>query len=164
MSSRRKPKQQDDEPARPAEAGPEPQVRAAGGLVWREAVVADEHGRSRPGVEIVLVHRPSYDDWSFPKGKLAKGETFEQAAVREVAEETGLVCDLGPELPSTTYVDGKGRLKLVRYWSMRVVAVEPWQANDEVDHRRWATLDDARDSLTYAHDRLLLERLRGQLR
>jgi 8-oxo-dGTP diphosphatase len=84
--------------------------------------------------------------------------------VREVAEETGLVCDLGPELPSTTYLDAKGRLKLVRYWSMRVVAVEPWQANDEIDDRRWATLDDALGRLTYPHDRLLLERLRGQLR
>jgi 8-oxo-dGTP diphosphatase len=164
MSSRRKRRQQPDEPARSGESAPEPQVRAAGGLVWREAVVADEDGHSRPGVEIVLVHRPRYDDWSFPKGKLDKGETFEQAAVREVAEETGLVCDLGPELPSTTYLDAKGRLKLVRYWSMRVVAVEPWQANDEIDDRRWATLDDALGRLTYPHDRLLLERLRGQLR
>jgi 8-oxo-dGTP diphosphatase len=166
MTSRRKQNETQQRPAEREEAGvvdDEPQVRAAGGVVWRETVVADEHGHSRPGVEIVLVHRPRYDDWSFPKGKLDKGETFEQAAVREVAEETGLVCDLGPELPSTTYLDSRGRSKLVRYWSMRVVAVEPWQANDEIDDRRWATLDDARGALTYAHDRLLLERLRGQL-
>jgi 8-oxo-dGTP pyrophosphatase MutT (NUDIX family) len=142
---------------------PEPEVRAAGGLVWREAVVADGDGTTRPGVEIVLVHRPRYDDWSFPKGKLDKGESFEEAAVREVAEETGLVCRLGPELPSTEYVDGKGRLKLVRYWSMRIVGIEPWAPNDEIDHRRWATLDEAEKLLTYDHDLVLLARLRHEL-
>jgi 8-oxo-dGTP pyrophosphatase MutT (NUDIX family) len=141
----------------------EPEVRAAGGLVWRETTLADVDGASRPGVEVVLVHRPRYDDWSFPKGKLDKGESFEEAAVREVAEETGLVCELGHELPSTEYLDGKGRLKLVRYWAMRVVAVEPWQPNDEIDGRRWTTLDDASALLTYAHDRELAERLRTEL-
>jgi 8-oxo-dGTP diphosphatase len=81
-----------------------------------------------------------------------------------VAEETGLVCTLGRELPATRYVDGKGRLKLVRYWAMRVVAVEPWVANDEVDLRRWVTLDEAEAMLTYAHDRALLDLLRDELR
>src|SRR5690606_9539832 len=81
-----------------------PEVRAAGGLVWRETVLADEHGDTTAAVEFILVHRPRYDDWSFPKGKLDKGETFEAAAVREVAEETGLVCTLGHELPSTEYI------------------------------------------------------------
>ena len=104
---------------------PEPEIRAAGGLVWRATFVADGEGEPRSGVEIVVVHRPRYDDWSFPKGKLDKGETYEEAAVREVAEETGLVCELGDELPSTWYLDGKGRLKLVRYWAMRVVGIEP---------------------------------------
>lgn len=141
----------------------DPRVRAAGGVVWREAVVADDDGETRPGVEIVVVHRPRYDDWSFPKGKLDKGETFEQAAVREVTEETGLVCELGRELPSTEYVDGKGRPKIVRYWAMRVVGVEPWAPGDEVDQRRWVTLDAAAAMLTYAHDRDLLDRLRGGL-
>jgi 8-oxo-dGTP diphosphatase len=125
--------------------------------------MADEHGETRPGVEIVLVHRPRYDDWSFPKGKLHRGESFEQAALREVAEETGLLCELGPELPSTEYVDGKGRLKLVRYWAMRVVGTVAWVPNDEIDVRRWVTLDDAVAMLTYAHDRLLLDRLRHEL-
>jgi 8-oxo-dGTP pyrophosphatase MutT (NUDIX family) len=142
----------------------EPEVRAAGGLVWREVVLADERGETRDGVEIVLVHRPRYDDWSFPKGKLDKHETYEDAAVREVAEETGLVCELGRELPSTEYLDSKGRRKLVRYWAMRVVDVEPWTANDEVDLRRWVTVDEAAGMLSYAHDRALLDLLRDELR
>jgi 8-oxo-dGTP pyrophosphatase MutT (NUDIX family) len=142
---------------------PQPEVRAAGGLVWRATVIADEGGDTRAGVEIILVHRPRYDDWSFPKGKLDKGESFERAAVREVAEETGLVCSLGRELPSTEYTDGKGRSKLVRYWAMRIVEVQPWSANAEVDGRRWATFDEARSMLTYPHDRLLLDRLRDEL-
>jgi 8-oxo-dGTP diphosphatase len=156
-SSPRKRKQ-----ARPAER-PEPEVLAAGGLVWRQTVLADAGGGTRPGVEIILVHRPRYDDWSFPKGKLDKGETFEQAAVREVAEETGLVCELGHELPATEYLDAKRRLKLVRYWSMRVVDVAPWAPNDEIDARRWVTFDEADAMLSYAHDRLLLDELRSEL-
>ncbi len=149
-------------PAR-APRRPEPEVLAAGGLVWRQTVLADADGGTRPGVEIILVHRPRYDDWSFPKGKLDRGETFEQAAVREVAEETGLVCELGHELPATEYLDAKGRLKLVRYWSMRVVGVVPWAPNDEIDARRWVTFDEAEAMLTYAHDRLLLDELRHEL-
>jgi len=137
-------------------------VRAAGGLVSRDIVVADEQGETRPGVEIILVHRPRYDDWSFPKGKLDKGESYEDAAVREVAEETGLVCALGHELPSTEYVDAKGRRKLVRYWAMRVTGVVPWAPNDEIDRRLWTTLDDAAAMLTYDHDRVLLDRLRDE--
>jgi len=154
MSSKsRKPKQREVKP----------EVRAAGGVVWRAAVLADEHGDTRPAVEFVLVHRPRYDDWSFPKGKLDKGESFEEAALREVIEETGLVCELGDELPSTEYVDGKGRLKLVRYWSMRIVGIEPWAPNDEIDLRRWVTFDEAAHMLTYVHDRALLNLLRDEL-
>lgn len=141
-----------------------PQVRAAGGLVWRTTVIADEHGHTRPGIEIVVVHRPRYDDWSFPKGKLDRGESFEDAALREVAEETGLRCELGRELPSTTYVASKGRLKLVRYWAMRVVGTEPWAPDDEIDDRRWVTLDEAARLLSYAHDRELIEQLRSEVR
>jgi 8-oxo-dGTP pyrophosphatase MutT (NUDIX family) len=140
-----------------------PQVFAAGGLVSRAAVLADEQGDTRPGIEIVVVHRPRYDDWSFPKGKLDKGESFEDAAVREVAEETGLECELGAELPSTEYRDGKGRSKLVRYWAMRVIGTRPWSPNQEVDDRRWVTLDEADAMLTYEHDKAMLERLRSRL-
>jgi 8-oxo-dGTP pyrophosphatase MutT (NUDIX family) len=101
------------EGARPAKANQtRPSVRAAGGAVWR---------RVPTGVEVVLVHRPAYDDWAFAKGKLEPGETDEEAGVREVREETGLPCRLGAELPSTTYIDGQGRPKMVRYWAMTVV-------------------------------------------
>jgi 8-oxo-dGTP diphosphatase len=136
-----------------------PEVRAAGGVVWRSATVADEAGETRPSIEIVLVHRPRYDDWSFPKGKLDRGESWEAAALREVAEETGLVCELGDELPSTQYLDGKDRTKLVRYWMMRVVDVRPWAPNAEVDQRRWVPIDEAGRLLTYPHDRELLDQL-----
>jgi 8-oxo-dGTP pyrophosphatase MutT (NUDIX family) len=131
-------------------------VRAAGGVIWRKVTVADESGVTRPSGEIVLVHRPRYDDWSFPKGKLNRGEAWKRAAVREVREETGLVCEPGDELPSTVYTDGKGRAKLVRYWLMRVIGVEPWVPNDEVDKRRWVPIDEAGRLLTYAHDREML--------
>jgi 8-oxo-dGTP pyrophosphatase MutT (NUDIX family) len=144
-------------PRRPKQ--PKPEVRAAGGVIWREVTVADEAGATRPSGEIVLIHRPRYDDWSFPKGKLNRGEAYRRAALREVREETGLVCEVGEELPSTVYTDGKGRTKLVRYWIMRVVGVEPWAPNDEVDQRRWVPIDEAGRLLTYDHDRDILAEL-----
>jgi 8-oxo-dGTP diphosphatase len=116
----------------------EPEVRAAGGVVVRDGRIA-------------VVHRPRYDDWSLPKGKLDPGESFEQAALREVQEETGLVCELGEELSSTTYHDRKGRFKLVRYWLMDPVAGE-FEPNDEVDELRWLTPAEAAALLTYARD------------
>ena len=85
------------------------EVKASGGVVWR---------RGEDGVEIVVAHRPRYDDWSLPKGKLDEGETWEQAALREVEEEVGLRCRLGPELEPIAYEDRKGRAKVVRYWLM----------------------------------------------
>ena len=87
-------------------------VQAAGGVVVREGA---------EGLEVLLVHRPAYDDWSFPKGKVERGESHEECAVREVEEETGLQCALGRELGRRTYKDGKGRPKMVRYWAMEVV-------------------------------------------
>ena len=121
------------------------EVRAAGGVVWR-AIEDDE-----TVVEIVVVHRPNYDDWTFPKGKLDRGESFEDAALREVVEETGLECDLGEELPSVEYVDGRGRTKIVRYWAMTVRsgAFEP---NDEVDVLDWLPPAEVAARLTYDHD------------
>ncbi len=117
---------------------PAPEVRAAGGLIVRDGLV-------------VVVHRPRYDDWSLPKGKLDPGETFEQAAVREVREETGLECELGEELSSTSYHDRKGRSKLVRYWLMDPVGGE-FAPNDEVDELRWLTPAEAAELLTYPRD------------
>jgi 8-oxo-dGTP diphosphatase len=128
----------------------EPEVRAAGGVVWR---VVDGD------VEVALVHRPKYGDWTFPKGKLEEGEADEHAAHREVAEETGYDCVLGRELPSVTYRDNKGRAKLVRYWEM-TVADGDFAANSEVDRLAWAPLDDAAERLTYDHDRDVLAAFR----
>ena len=122
-------------------------VRAAGGLVVRE---------SRNGGEILIVHRPAYGDWSFPKGKLEPGEHEEEAAVREVEEETGLRCRLGPELATTRYRDGRGRRKTVRYWLMTPVGGRLAAAN-EIDDARFVTLAEAGGLLTYERDRELLE-------
>jgi 8-oxo-dGTP pyrophosphatase MutT (NUDIX family) len=102
---------------------------------------------------VVLVHRPSYDDWSFPKGKRDKGETDEDCARREVEEETGLRCRLGPELPTVEYLNGGGRPKVVRYWAMTVESATPRSPDDEVDATRWLPLDEAQVLLTYEHDR-----------
>ena len=118
-------------------------VEAAGG------VLRDDDGR------ILLVHRPRYDDWTLPKGKLDPGETFEQAALREVHEETGLWCTLGPELATTEYRDNKGRPKVVRYWLMSVDGGE-FESNDEVDEVCWLPLAEAVEALTYDRDRAAL--------
>jgi 8-oxo-dGTP diphosphatase len=124
-------------------------VRAAGGLVVREG--AD-------GGEILIVHRPAYGDWSFPKGKLEPGERAEEAAVREVEEETGLRCRLDRELATTRYQDARGRPKTVRYWLMTPVAGMLAAAN-EIDDVRFVPVAEAHDLLTYGRDRELLERL-----
>jgi 8-oxo-dGTP diphosphatase len=121
-------------------------VQAAGGLVIR---------RRGDVLEIVVVHRPVHQDWSFPKGKLEEGETFETAALREVHEETGLVCRLLRFLGHTDYIDRKGRPKAVAYW---VMAAEGgvFAENDEVDEVRWAPLAEAQHLLSYERDRELL--------
>ncbi|MGI8776590.1 MAG: NUDIX hydrolase [Acidimicrobiales bacterium] len=124
-------------------------VRAAGGVVWR---------RGSSGLEILLVHRPKYDDWSLPKGKLDDGETSEAAALREVEEETGLRCRLGDELPPVTYADRHGRAKVVRYWAMEPVG-GAFAPNDEVDEVRWIAPAGAGALLSYARDRRVTESL-----
>jgi 8-oxo-dGTP pyrophosphatase MutT (NUDIX family) len=118
-------------------------VRAAGGVVWRIAPVQV--------VEVLLVHRPAYDDWTFPKGKRDEGETDEQTAVREVEEETGLRCVPGRELASVAYLDGKGRAKVARYWEM-TVADGTAGARNEVDDVQWLRVRAAAERLTYEHD------------
>ena len=120
-------------------------VRAAGGLVVRD-------GR------VVLVHRPKYDDWSFPKGKCHEGESDEACALREVEEETGLRCELLEELGQTSYVDSRGRSKIVRYWRMRAVDGE-FVPDGEGDEIRWQTREDAAGLLSWPRDLPLLERL-----
>ena len=115
---------------------------AAGGVVVRDGRVA-------------VVHRPRYDDWSLPKGKLDEAETFEQAALREVEEETGLRCELVRELPSVEY-EVRGRPKLVRYWLMTVDSDPGFSPNDEVDELRWPSAADAAELLTYERDKEVL--------
>ena len=109
----------------------------------------------RRGDRIAVVHRPKYDDWSLPKGKLDPGEGFEEAALREVEEETGLRCELGSELGEASYRDRRGRAKLVRYWLMTPVGGE-FEPNDEVDELRWLPVEEARALLTYEFDRELV--------
>ena len=122
-------------------------IEAAGGVVWRP---------SARGPKVLLVHRPHYDDWTFPKGKLQPGESAIAAALREVREETGFVCDAGPRLPDVHYLHRrKGRPKRVRYWAMTVVEGE-FTANDEVDDCAWVRLGPAADRLSYEYDQPLL--------
>jgi 8-oxo-dGTP pyrophosphatase MutT (NUDIX family) len=121
-------------------------VRAAGGLVVRDG---DD------GIEVLVVHRPKYGDWTLPKGKCEAGETDEDCARREVLEETGLECRLGEELSSTTYLDSRGRHKRVRYWLMRPVGGE-LAFTHEVDTARWLTPAQAAALLTYDRDREVL--------
>ena len=121
-------------------------VEAAGGVVLREG-------------QVLLVHRPRYDDWTLPKGKLDPGEGFEEAALREVEEETGLRCTLVRELPSTEYRDHKDRPKVVRYWLMEVESDPGFEPNDEVDELRWLAAGDAPAQVTYERDRDVLAAL-----
>ena len=121
-------------------------VRAAGGVVVRE------DGGAR---EVVVVHRPAYDDLTLPKGKARKGESDEDCAVREVQEETGLRCKRGRELASTSYLDSAGREKRVRYWLMRP-AVGTLRPSNEVDEARWVSFEEADRLLTNEHDRVVL--------
>ena len=110
------------------------------------------------GVEVLVIHRPRYDDWTFPKGKREPGETDQECAVREVREETGLDCTLGRELPSTEYVDGHGRPKVVRYWRVEVVGGAP-APSDEADEVRWLPPSGAEALLTHRRDLAVLRAL-----
>jgi 8-oxo-dGTP diphosphatase len=118
-------------------------VRAAGGIVERD-------GR------VLVVHRPKYDDWSFPKGKLEGDETWEEAALREVAEETGLRCVLRDEA-GRTYYDVSAGPKEVRYY--RMTCDGEARAEHEVDEVRWVTRPEARELLSHDRDRALLDRI-----
>jgi 8-oxo-dGTP pyrophosphatase MutT (NUDIX family) len=128
----------------------EKQIRAAGGVVLRRGAGGER--------EIAIVHRPRYDDWALPKGKLDKGETDEQAALREVEEETGLRVSLGSVAGRIRYRDRHDRPKIVTYFFMTSEggAFEP---NDEVDELRWMPLDGVAGLLTYDRDRELVQSL-----
>ena len=122
-------------------------VKAAGGVIIRQM------NGSEP--ELLLIHRPRRNDWTFPKGKVESGETDEACALREVEEETGLRCEFESELATTAHINSKGRLKEVRYWLMRPVGGEAAPHN-EVDAVRWVSLARAAQLLTYQRDRDLL--------
>ena len=135
-------------------------VLAAGALVWRE----------REGqLEVLAVHRPRYNDWSWPKGKLDPGETLPACAVREVAEETRVTIDLGIPLPTLRYPIAGGKMKVVRYWAAQETAPdspaasarEPVKAatKHEIDEIAWLTVDEARERITFHDDLRPLERL-----
>ncbi|WP_310526916.1 NUDIX hydrolase [Nocardioides sp.] len=130
---------------------PAPDVRAAGAVVTRK------------GGDVLLVHRPRYDDWSFPKGKLDPDEHVTTAAVREVAEETGLDIRLGPALGTQRYDVGRGRMKSVNYWVARVQGdddVSCYRVNEEIDAVAWVPWAEAVERLTYDHDRDTLAQAR----
>ncbi|MCQ4211314.1 NUDIX hydrolase [Streptomyces longispororuber] len=124
-----------------------PVVRAAGCVLWRAA--------ARGGVELALVYRPKWADWSWPKGKLKRGESSREAALREVREETGMECRLGEELPSLQYVDAQGRPKTVRYWAARATG-GAFVPGDEVTEVVWLSPREAGERLTHERDRGLL--------
>jgi 8-oxo-dGTP diphosphatase len=124
------------------------EVKAAGGVVWR---------RAGDTIAIAVAHRPRYDDWSLPKGKLDAGESWEDAALREVAEEIGVRARLGEELDPVAYEDRKGRAKVVRYWLMEPEDESAFTPNDEVDELRWLAPPEAVEVLTYPHDAELVE-------
>jgi len=124
-------------------------IHAAGGIIVRD--LAGEAPR------VAVVWRDLRGDWTFPKGKLDPGETYEQAACREVEEETGLTCRTSRFIGTTEYLHRKGRPKVVAYFLMSVVAGE-FRPNDEVDELRWCTVQEAERLLTWDRDRDLLAR------
>ena len=121
-------------------------IQAAGGLVVR---------RQDGELQIAIVHRPVNQDWSYPKGKLEEGETLEEAAQREVFEETGFICRLLRFIGHTEYIDRKGRPKVVAYWLMAADA-GAFAVNEEVDELRWLPVAGAGQLLSYERDRELL--------
>lgn len=131
-------------------------IRAAGGLVWR----VGESGR-----EVLLIHRARYDDWSLPKGKLKPGERWEQAALREVSEETGYrVRRAG--FAGVSFYHVQGVPKVVLFWNMRLSGgmsdpADPVPGREEVDRRAWLTVEEALARLSYAGERGLLAQEAG---
>ncbi|MGH4029432.1 NUDIX hydrolase [Actinomycetota bacterium Odt1-20B] len=129
-------------------------ILAAGCLLWRRSSSGD-------GIELALVYRPKWADWSHPKGKLKRGEDARAGALREVLEETGMTCELGPELPTVRY-RVEGRPKEVRYWAAEATG-GVFVPNREVSRLVWLSPMAARDRLTQQRDKELLDALLGTL-
>ena len=126
-------------------------IRAAGGVLFRS---------SRRGPDkVAVVYREARGDWTFPKGKLDEGESFEEAALREVVEETGITAKIRRFIGSTNYTHRKGRPKIVAYYLMESISGE-FTPNEEVDELRWVTLDEAFELLTWDRDQELIDLLR----
>jgi 8-oxo-dGTP pyrophosphatase MutT (NUDIX family)/phosphohistidine phosphatase SixA len=135
-------------------------IKAAGGVVWRKRTNSSTNGSS---IEVLLIHRPKYDDWTLPKGKADPGESLPETAVREIYEETGLRVRLGLPLHELEYPVAGG-IKRVHYWCARVIGpsgTEGFAPNGEVDEVRWERLGAASELLTHVHDRDVLERFRA---
>lgn len=151
-------------------------MQAAGGLVWRTRADADAPGEATPAddpatsrllaespqlraIELVMVHRPRYDDWSLPKGKAEAGESAGQTAVREVEEETGLRCRRDVELVTVHYETDRGEQKTVRWWAMTVERDLGFTPNDEVDEVRWVDVAEFARRATFPTDREVVHSL-----
>ena len=121
-------------------------IEAAGALVWR---------KGSSGLEVAVIHRPKYDDWALPKGKLKKDETWEAGAVREIKEETGCDVELESFAGSTCYLVGD-RPKIVLYWNARLIKERKFKANGEVDRMDWLTVKQALKRIDYEDEKDLL--------
>jgi 8-oxo-(d)GTP phosphatase len=132
-------------------------IRAAGGVLWRPDV---SHVSGEPHIEVALIHRPRYDDWSFPKGKLAPGESEIEGALREVMEETGYRARVGRKIGEIRYTKQTHwgpRPKVVRYWAMEVERGS-FFPNNEVDELRWLALGEAEGMLTHPREKEILDK------
>jgi 8-oxo-dGTP diphosphatase len=137
-----------------AKAEEDSPIKASGCVVYRWV------GGDGGTLEVLVAHRPLYDDWDFPKGKLEDGETDLECATRETEEETGYTGVIGLELPSDHY-QVRGRDKVVRWWLMEQSG-GAFVANEEVDEVRWLSPDDAAELLSYDHAKALLAHLPGR--
>ncbi|MCI0494289.1 NUDIX hydrolase [candidate division KSB1 bacterium] len=124
-------------------------IQSAGGLLWRE---------SRKGKELLLIHRPKYDDWTLPKGKLEPGENWTQAAIREVLEETGCQAEIISFAGCICYTY-KGIPKIVLFWNMKVIGECQFHPTKEVDQVQWVEIDEVQKTMSYRDEKKLVKKI-----